>query len=107
MLLFGLLRMIHGMGRQQSLNRNAEEIRKLGADLHKRMKTFMDHFTKLRASMLTSFKHYNAAVSSLETRVLPAARKFEDLQSIPGGQALEDPVLLEIVGDPDLDDKAA
>lgn len=108
MLLFGLLRMVHAMGRQQLLNQNAEQIRQLGADLHKRMKTFMDHFLKLRASLITSFKHYNAAVSSMESRVLPAARKFEELQAIPGNQALEAPVLLEIVGDEEnLGDKAA
>jgi len=113
MLLFGLLRMVHAMGRQQSLNQNAEEIRKLGADLHKRMKTFMDHFMKIRATMLTTFKHYNAAVSSLESRVLPAARKFEDLQAVPSNQALENPLMLEIVGDEEnpadskLGDKAA
>lgn len=107
MLLFGLLRMIHAMGRQQSLNQNAEQIRQLGSDLHKRMKIFMDHFLKLRASMITSFKHYNAAVSSMESRVMPAARKFEELQSTPGNQALESPVLLEIVGDSELDDRAA
>lgn len=103
MLLFGLLRMIHSLGRERMLNQNAEQIRVLGADLHKRMRTFMDHFIKLRASMLTSFKHFNAAVSSMESRVLPAARKFEELQATPANQVLEAPGLLEIVDDAELD----
>lgn len=112
MLLFGLLRMIHSLGRERSLNQNAEQIRVLGADLHKRLKTFMDHFIKLRGSMQTSFKHFNAALSSMESRVLPSTRKFEELQSIPANQAIDLPEALELVEDSEfsdqkLDDKAA
>lgn len=106
MLLFGLLRLVHGMGRQQRLQQNAEQIRVLGADLHKRLKTFTEHLHKTRASMVTSFKHFNAAINSMDTRLLPAARKFEELQSIPSNQALDLPETLELV-DAELDDKAA
>ena len=108
MLLFGLLRMIHSVGRLQSLNQNAEEIRQIGADLHKRLSTFMEHFQKIGAAMQTSFKHFNNAVSSMESRVLPKARRFEELQAIPGNESLDTPARLEIVNDDEnLGDKAA
>lgn len=108
MLLFGLVRMVHTLGRLQSLNQNAEEIRDLGAELHKRLTTFMDYFYKIGASMQVSFKHFNKAVSSFEARVLPQTRRFEELQGTPGHERIEAPARLEIISDDgDLDEKAA
>ncbi|MCB1538036.1 MAG: DNA recombination protein RmuC [Rhodospirillales bacterium] len=107
MLMFGLLRMIHTMYRQQRLAENADEVRVLGAELHKRLTVFMEHFARIGASMQTSFKHFNAAIGSFESRVLPQARKFEDLQGIAAAQTLETPKRLEIVGDKHIDGEAA
>ncbi len=95
MLLFGLLRMIHTLGRERSLNRNAEEIRVLGADLHKRLTKFFEHFQNIGKSLQTINNRYHEALGSMGRMVLPAARRFEDLQSIPGNQALQLPPRLE------------
>lgn len=113
MLLFGLLRMVHTLGRERSLNQNAEEIRKLGADLHKRLSKFFDHFQNIGKSLQTINNRYHEALGSMNRMVLPAARRFEDLQSVPGHQALQLPPRLEGVAanpaddDENLGDRAA
>jgi DNA recombination protein RmuC len=109
MLLFGLLRMIHTLGRERSLNKNAEEIRALGADLHKRLSTFFKHFQNIGLSLSTMNKRYNEAVGSMNRSVLPSARRFEHLQSIPGHTALQLPPEVENASNDDenIDDRAA
>lgn len=109
MLLFGLLRMIHMLGRERSLNRNAEEIRLLGADLHKRLTKFFEHFANIGKSLQAINNRYHEALGSMGRMVLPAARRFEDLQSIPANNALELPPRIEgaLGNDGELDDKAA
>ena len=77
--LIALLRAVAFGWRQQAVARNAEQIQKLGEDLHSRILTFVDHISKLGSSLSSSIDHYNRAVGSLERSVLPGARKFTEL----------------------------
>lgn len=111
MLLIGLLKVVVMMARQVDMAKNARAIAETGADLHARLKTFMDHFEKLGRALKSSFETYNRAVGSMERMVLPKAREFEALRSLKENEGLAVPAALESAprspNDTELDDKAA
>ena len=86
--LIALLRAVAYGWRQEALADNAREIFMLGRTMHERLATLAGHFGKLGKSLENAVGHYNAAVGSYETRVLTAARKFEDLQAAPENTTL-------------------
>jgi DNA recombination protein RmuC len=88
--LIALLRAVAYGWRQEALAENAREISALGKTLYERLTTLGGHFAKLGKSLDSAVGHYNSAIGSFETRVLSSARKFEDLQAAPDGQALPD-----------------
>jgi DNA recombination protein RmuC len=65
--------------RQESVSKNAEEIRDLGQQLYDRIATYLEHFEKVGHGLETATKSYNAAVGSLESALIPGARKFAEL----------------------------
>ncbi len=84
-LLMSLLRVVGLSWRQIELAQNAQEIADLGFDLYKRFLKFTDHFGKIGGHLQKAMGGYDAAVGSLERQVLPAARKFKDLQGARAG----------------------
>ncbi|HUA35206.1 MAG TPA: DNA recombination protein RmuC [Candidatus Binataceae bacterium] len=77
--LIALLKAIAYGWRQEHLAENAERISALGQELHERLATVAGHIAKLGGSLKGSVEAYNNAVASLETRVMPSARKFREL----------------------------
>ncbi|HWE25069.1 MAG TPA: DNA recombination protein RmuC [Myxococcales bacterium] len=75
-----LLTIAHGW-KQEKLAINARDIANLGRDLHKRIADFARHLGKLGKHLEGTVRSYNDAIGSLELRVLPSARRFEDLQA--------------------------
>lgn len=69
--------------RQDALADNAREIQRLGTELYQRLTTMGDHLAKLGRALGSSVDAYNAAIGSLESRVLVTARKFPEL-GVPG-----------------------
>jgi len=65
--------------RQESVSKNAAEIRDLGQQLYDRIATYLEHFEKVGHGLETATKSYNAAVGSLEGTLIPGARKFVEL----------------------------
>lgn len=77
--LIALLRAVAYGWRQEDLAENARQIAILGGDLYKRLSSLTEHFAHMGHSLDTTVRTYNQAMASLETKVLPGARKFEEL----------------------------
>lgn len=71
---------------QERIAENAEEIRALGQQLYDRMRSVADSLTKVRKGLENAVNGYNAAVGTMEGRVLPSARKFRDLGAGSGSE---------------------
>ncbi len=84
-----LLRAVAYGWRQEQLAKNAEIIKQVGEELYTRLATFTEHLQKLGKSLDTSTKHFNSAVGSFDSRVLPSARKFTEM-GISAGKSLEE-----------------
>lgn len=82
--LIALLRTIEHGWRAETLAQATREIKELGQELHQRLMTLGSHFDKLGRSLRNSVESYNAAVGSLESRVLVTARQFEDIGAANG-----------------------
>ncbi len=65
--------------RQESIAENARAISQLGQELHKRLGDMAAHLMKVGASLEAASANYNAAIGSIESRVLVSARKFKEL----------------------------
>lgn len=77
--LIALLRAVAYGWRQQALTDNAQKISQVGRELHTRVVTFVEHFNKVGSNLTTLVGNYNKAVGSLDTRVIPSTKKFEEL----------------------------
>lgn len=80
--------------RQEAVSKNAEEISRLGRELHDRVATFAEHLEKVGKGLDTATRSYNAAIGSFEQSVLPGARKFNELGA-KGAKALPEPGPIE------------
>ncbi len=74
--------------RQEKLAENLQEVAGLARDLYERIKTFGEHMERVGKALRQAVEHYNRAVGSLEARVLPAARRFEQLRVAPANSEI-------------------
>jgi DNA recombination protein RmuC len=96
--LIALLRTV-ALGRQQeSLTAHTREVFDLGRELHSRLATMGEHLDRLGRSLSRSVGDFNAAVGSLEARVLVTARRFNTLGIV--GDQLPTPRAVELAPRP-------
>jgi DNA recombination protein RmuC len=69
--------------------RNAQEISDLGREVYERMRVLAGHLGRVGKGLDGATAAYNSAVGSLESRVLPAARRFKDLGAATGEEIPE------------------
>jgi DNA recombination protein RmuC len=79
--LIALLRTVAHGWRHEALADQAREIHRVGRDLHERIGTMSGHLAKLGRSLDGAVASYNQTVGSWESRVLVAARRFEELDA--------------------------
>jgi DNA recombination protein RmuC len=79
MTLLALLKAIAYGWQQQQLADNAEEIRQIGRELYDRLATMVDHLGGVGRNIKLAAESYDRFIGSLETKVLPGARRFKDL----------------------------
>ncbi len=91
----GLLQTVSLFWRQERLAENARAISDAGADLYDRLAVFAGHMTKLGEAVANTTKHFNSAIGSMESRVLPAARTMRELHATTKG-AIEAPPLIDV-----------
>ena len=113
MTLLGLLKAISSGWKQQQLAKNAEEIQQIGRDLYDRLATMAEHLEGVGRNIKQAADSYDRFVGSLETKVLPGARRFKEL-GVSSAKELEIPDQLslsmrrvikeELTGEPPPDD---
>jgi DNA recombination protein RmuC len=75
-----LLRAIAYGWRQAKVAENAQRISEVGRELSERMAVLVEHISTMGGAIGRAVESYNKAVGSLESRVLPTARKLESLE---------------------------
>lgn len=93
--LMGLLRVAMYGWQQQNMAEEARTVANLASELYNRIAKFGEHMQKLGRNLNTALGAYNQAVGSLESSVLPGARKFKELHVQTGGREIPDLPALE------------
>jgi DNA recombination protein RmuC len=94
--LIALLRAAASYWQQETLAKSALEISELGKELYDRLAIVADHFRRLGKNLEVSVKTYNETVGSLESRVLPSARRFRELGATTTPEDLQELEPLEV-----------
>jgi DNA recombination protein RmuC len=81
--------------RQEQSAKNAQEIADLGRELYRRMAVMADHLGKVGDAIGTTVSRYNALLGSVESRVMPQARKFKELGAGDAGIDIAAPAQIE------------
>ena len=81
-LLLAFLKTVALAWQQQDMQQNAQKIADLGKELYDRLRVFAEHMDGMGIGLGKALAAYNRGVGSLEGRVLPQARRFEDLNVV-------------------------
>lgn len=88
-LLLAFLRTVALAWQQQDLQENAQEIADGAAALYDSLRVYAGHVDNVGKGLQRAVKAYNDSIGSLEGRVLPRARRFEELGPVSGVKRIE------------------
>jgi DNA recombination protein RmuC len=94
-LLVAMLRAIAYGWQQDDVAANARQIARVGDELYKRLSLFAKRFTRIGAGIDDAREAYNAAVGTLENRVLASTRELKRLHATTEPE-IETPRRLEV-----------
>jgi DNA recombination protein RmuC len=93
--LIGLLKAVHMGWNEKRIGDQAEELRRLGKELHERAATAWEKLSAVGTRLNQAVEAYNGAVASIESRLTPTLRKFEDAGAA-SGKDLETPQVVTL-----------
>lgn len=76
--LFALLRTVALGWRQEDISHKTKDIQRQGRMLLQRLKTFLDHYSKIGRNLEKTVEAYNSTLGSLESRVIVTARRLAE-----------------------------
>ena len=93
--LIALMRSVAHGWREERVAESAREVAQMGKELYARLCVMSDHFARAGRSLESAVKAHNDAIGSFESRVLVAARRFEEYGAAGAGRELPAPVPIE------------
>jgi DNA recombination protein RmuC len=91
--IFALLKTVATGWQQYLIDENAKKILASGQELSQRLYKFASHFGGIGKGLQTAVDRFNEAVGSFEARLLPEARRFQELrgsaEALPDIQTVE------------------
>ncbi len=92
--LYALLKAVAFGWQQQEMTDNAREIAAQGQDLYNRLGKFVGLYSDIGKNLERSVNAFNKATGSLDSRLVPAMRRFRELGV--GADAIEEPAPLDV-----------
>jgi DNA recombination protein RmuC len=92
--LYALLKAVAFGWQQQEITDNARQIAAQGQDLYARLGKFVTMYSDIGKHLQRSISSYNRATGSLDSRLVPAMRRFRELGL--GADEIEEPAPLDI-----------
>ncbi len=77
--LMAILQTIEFGWRQTVIQDNAREVSELGKELYTRVNTFIGHIESIRGNINKLIENFNKTVGSIERKLLPQMRRFDEL----------------------------
>jgi DNA recombination protein RmuC len=77
--LIALLRAVAYGWQQHQITKNALKIAREGQELYNRLEKFIDHLTDVGKYLKRTVEGYNRALGSLDKRLIPAVRRFQEM----------------------------
>ena len=92
--LVAVLKAVAMCWRERQLAEEANEVARVGRELHDRLQTFAGRYAEMGRALNRAVERYNDGVGSLESRVLVSARRFPELgvqttKELPEAQPIE------------------
>lgn len=92
--LISLLWAVANGWQRHRMAQEAEVLLEIGNEMHKRLNTFMEHYSATGRRLTSLVDSYNASVQSFDSRLMPQARRFSDIIA-KDEQALQAPLMVD------------
>ena len=94
-LLIAFLRTVALAWQQQDIQKNAQKIANSAGELYSRLRTYASHMVKMGSGLRQAVGAYNDGIGSFQARVMPQARRFEELGATGESKRIEDAALIQ------------